>query len=77
MKIAPNLLNLRIDDGIELSYQYTNTHFIFDPWISDTREEGEEEDKELQQDLKLEDTRERIRKDIEMELVLKLINDGD
>ena len=64
MKIAPKLLNLNIDEGIQLISQYTNTHFIFDSWISDTSEE--EPGKKLQGDFELHDTRERIKRDIEM-----------
>ena len=65
MKIAPKLLNLNIDEGIQLTSQYTNTHFILDPWISDTRKE-EEEDTELQRHFELENTKNRIRREIEM-----------
>ena len=64
MKIAPKLLNLNIDEGIQLTSQYTNIHFIFDSWISDTSEE--ESDKKLQGEFELQDTRERIKRDIEM-----------
>ena len=64
MKIAPKLLNLNIDEGIQLTSQYTNTHFIFDSWISDTSEE--KSDKKLQGEFELKDTRERIKRDIEM-----------
>ena len=63
MKIAPGLLNLKFDKGIQLTSRYTNTHFIFDPWVSDISEE--EFDTELQGTLGLQDTKERIRRDIE------------
>ena len=64
MKIAPNLLNLNFDEGIQLTSQYTNTHFIFDSWISDTSEE--KSDKKLQGQFESQDTRERIKRNIEM-----------
>jgi len=64
LKIAPNLLNLKIDEGIKFASYYTNTHFIFNSWISDTNEEDIE--LELQGEFELKNTKDRIRKDIEM-----------
>ena len=64
LKIAPNLLNLKIDEGIEFASYYTNTHFIFNSWISDTNEEDIET--ELQGEFKLQNIKDRIRRDIEM-----------
>ena len=64
MKIAPELLNLKIDEGIQLTSRYTNTHFLIGAWVSDISEE--EFETELQGTLELQDTKERIRRDIEM-----------
>ena len=64
MKISPNLLNLKIDEGIEFTSYYTNTHIIFNSWISDKNEEDIE--RELQGEFELKNTKDRIRRDIEM-----------